>query len=81
MRFQPSVQGEGGGGGDRSETVLGVFEKIQNFNLFKKNTQNWFAYNSVTKYCSEAVLYSKPMAWYPLSPHIKIIDVAFLQDE
>ena len=27
--------------------------------MFSKNTQNCFAYNSVTKYRSEAVLYSK----------------------
>ena len=44
-----------------------------------KNTQNCFAYNSATKYRSEAVLYSKPTSGYPLSPHIKTIAVAFLQ--
>ena len=44
-----------------------------------KNTQNFFAYNSATKYHSEAVL--KRMVGYPLSPHIKTIAVAFLQAE
>ena len=56
------------------------FEKIEILNFFK-NTQNRFAYILSTKYCSEAVLYSKRTAGYPLSPHIKIIDVAFLQAE
>ena len=45
--------------------------------IFSKNTQNCFAHNSVTKYRSEAVLYSKQTAGYPLSPHIKTIAVAF----
>ena len=49
--------------------------------LFFVNTQNCFAYISVTKYSSEAVLYSKRMAGYLLSPHIKTIAVAFLQAE
>ena len=40
---------------------------------FFENTQNCFAYISATKYHSEAVLYSKRTAGYPLSPHIKII--------
>ena len=39
------------------------------------------AYISATKYRSEAVLYSKRMAGYPLSPRIKNIAVAFLQAE
>ena len=46
-----------------------------------ENTQNCFAYISATKYRSEAVLYSKRTAGYPLSPHIKTITVAFLQVE
>ena len=54
------------------------FEKIENLNFFE-NTQNCFAYISATKYRSEAVLYSKQTAGYPLSPHIKAIAVAFLQ--
>ena len=49
--------------------------------IFLENTQNCFAYISATKYRSEAVLYSKRTAGYPLSPHIKIITVAFLQAE
>ena len=55
-------------------------EKIE-IVIFLKNTQNCFAYISATKYRSEAVLYSKRSAWYPLSPHIKTIAVAFLQAE
>ena len=55
-------------------------EKIEDLNIFE-NTQNCFAYISVTKYPSEAVLYSKHMAEYPLSPHIKTIAVAYLQAE
>ena len=46
-----------------------------------ENTQNCFAYISATKYRSEAVLYSKRTAGYPLSPHIKAIAGAFLQAE
>ena len=39
-----------------------------------------FFYISVTKYRSEVVLYSKLSArYYPLSPQIKTIAVAFLQ--
>ena len=49
--------------------------------MFLKNTQNCFAYNSATKCCSEAILYSERMAGYPLSPHVKTIAVAFLQAE
>ena len=51
-------------------------KKIQNFIYFKKHP-NCFAHNSATKYRSEAVLYSKRTAGYPLSPHIKTIAVAF----
>ena len=40
--------------------------------MLSKNTQNCFAYNSATKYRSEAVLYSKRIAGYPLSPYIKL---------
>ena len=46
-----------------------------------ENTPNCFAYISATKYRSEAVLYSKLTAGYPLSPEIKTIAVAFLQAE
>ena len=56
-------------------TILQVVESCS------KNAQNCFAYISAIKYRSEAVLYSKQMAGYPLSPHIKTIDVAFLQAE
>ena len=48
---------------------------------FPENTQNCFAYISATEYRSEAVLYSKRTAGYPLLPHIKTIAVAFLQAE
>ena len=56
------------------------FENIEILNFFE-NTQNYFAYISATKYRSEAILYSKQTAGYPLSPHIKTIAVAFLQAE
>ena len=52
------------------------FEKSEILNFFK-NTQNRFAYILSTKYCSEAVLYSKRTAGYPLSPPIKTIAVNF----
>ena len=65
---------------DISKTVLGVLEKIQNFNFVKKHPKLFcFAYNSATKYHSDAVLYSKQTVGYSLSPHIKTIAVAFLQ--
>ena len=51
---------------------MGVFKEIQKLILFL-NTQNCFAYISATKYRSEALLYSKQLAGYPLSPHIKTI--------
>ena len=35
--------------------------------------QNCFGYFSATQYRSDTVLYSKRMAGYPQSPHIKII--------
>ena len=44
--------------------------------ILSKNTQNCFAYNSITKYRSEDVLYSKRTGGHPLSPHIKIVVVA-----
>ena len=47
----------------------------------ERGTQNCFAYISATKYHSKAVLYSKQMARYPLSPHINTITVAYLQAE
>ena len=55
--------------------------KKSEFPFYQKNTQNSFAYNSATKYCSEAVLYSKQAARYPLSLDIKTIAVAFLRAE
>ena len=58
--------------------MAGVFEKNSELKFFQKNTQKCFAYNTATKYRSEAVLYSKRTAGYPLPPHIKTIDVAFL---
>ena len=48
---------------------------------FVKNTQNFFAYNSATKYCSEAILYSKWVTGYALSPQINTIAESFLQAE
>ena len=45
---------------------------------FFQNTQKCFAHYSATKY-RLAILYSKQTAGYPLSPHIKTIDVAFLR--
>ena len=54
------------------------FEKIKILNFYQ-NTQNCFAYISATKYCSEAVLYSKRRAACPLSPHILTNAVAFYE--
>ena len=48
---------------------------------FFENTQNCFANISATNYHSEAILYSKRTAGYPLSPHKKTINVAFLRAE
>ena len=59
---------------------LYIYGKNWSSEFFRKS-QNYFAYISATKYRSEAVLYSKRVAGYPLSPHIKIIGVAFLQAE
>ena len=56
------------------------FTKVR-ISILSKNTQNCFAYNSATKYRSEAVLYSKRTAGHSLSSHIKTIAVAFLQAE
>ena len=56
---------------------MGVFGKIDNLIFFKKNTQNCFAYSLATKYHPEAVLFSKRTEGYPLSPHIKTIEVDF----
>ena len=60
---------------DRDRVIINL--KLE-FQFCQKNTQICFAYNSATKYRLEAVLYSKRTAGYPLSPHIKIIAVAFL---
>ena len=62
-------------------TLLAPKSKKIRITIFSQNTQNCFAYNSATKYRSEAVLYAKRTAGYPLSPHIKTITVAFLQAE
>ena len=62
------------------QNTFWCFFKIEVLN-FLENTQNCFAYISATKYHSDAVLYSKLTAGYPLTPHIKTIDVAFLQAE
>ena len=59
---------------DRDRVIINL--KLE-FQFCQKNTQNCFAYISATKYCSEAVLYSKRMAGYLLSPHIKTITVVF----
>ena len=63
------------------QNSFGCFQRNSELIFFFKNTQNCFAYNSVTKYRSEAVLYSKRSAGYFLSPHIKTIAVAFLLAE
>ena len=63
------------------QNSFGCFRKKVRISSFAKNTQNCFAYISATKYRSEAVLYSKRTAGYPLSPEIKTIAVAFLQAE
>ena len=55
------------------EISFGCFQRNSEVKFCSKNTQNCFAYNSATKYRSEAVLYSKRTAGYPLSPHIKAI--------
>ena len=49
---------------------FGCFLTIVRISILSKNTQNCFAYNSATKYRSEAILYSKRTVGYPLSPHI-----------
>ena len=58
-----------------------MFSRKITISIFSKNTQNCFAYNSATKYRSEAVLYLKRTAGHPLSSPIKTINVAFLQAE
>ena len=60
---------------------FGWFWEKNEIQIFFKKTQYCFAYTSATKYCSEAVLYSKQTAGYLLSPPIKTIAVAFLQAE
>ena len=66
--------------------------KQNSFGCLKKKLKFWFfsevghstlppsnsrSYIFVTKYSSEAVLYSKQMVGYPVSHHIKTIAVAF----
>ena len=63
------------------QNSFGCFFEKNEVQNFSKNTQHFFAYISATKYRSEAVLYSKRTAGYPLSPRIKTIAVAFLQAE
>ena len=48
------------------QNKFGCFIKKIRILIFFKNTENCFAYNSVTKYRSEAILYSKRMAGYKL---------------
>ena len=56
-----------------------------NFGCFSIKMKFWISSKTpktvlpATKYRSEAVLYSKQMLSYPLSPHIKAIAVALLQ--
>ena len=45
--------------------------------IFSEFTQECFAYISVTKYSSEAILYSKWTGEYPLSPHLTLINAAY----
>ena len=53
-------------GWDKWAKLFWVFlKKIEALNFFE-NTQKCFAYISATRYCSEAVLYSKRTAGYPL---------------
>ena len=56
-----------------------MFSRKLTILIFSKNTQNCFPYNSATKFRSEAVLYTKRTAGYPLSPRIKTIAVARFQ--
>ena len=42
-----------------------------------QNTPNYSVYISATKYPPEAVLYSRRVGGYPLSPHIETVAVAF----
>ena len=63
------------------QNSFGCFRKNSEVKCLLKNTQNCFAYNSATKYRSEAVLYSKRTAGCPLSPEIKTIAVAILLAE
>ena len=46
------------------QNSFGCFWQKRKFWPFFENTQNCFAHNSVTNYCSEAVLYSKRTAGY-----------------
>ena len=60
--------------------------KQNSFGCFQRNSEIKFFLKTpktvqATKCCSEAVLYSKQLAGYPLSPHIKTIAVAFLPAE
>ena len=55
---------------------LGKLEKYE-LNFFQKTPKSVLLITQQP----EAVLYSKQLAGYPLSPHIKTIDVAFLRAE
>ena len=80
-RSRPTNKGPDSKKSDQPEVCGGWFSRETTISNFPQNTQNCFAYSSATKYRSEAVLYSKRTAGYPLSPHIKSITVAFLQAE
>ena len=58
------------------QNSFGCFFDKNEILTFFKNTQNCFAYISATKYCSEAVLYSKRTRGYPLSHNLETISVA-----
>ena len=53
-----------------------IFENIEIL-IFFLNTLNCFVYIIYTKYCLEAVLYSKRTARYPISPHTSYVRDGF----
>ena len=62
--------------------ALGVFEKIQNFFFLQKTPKTVLLITKQPNIAqTEAVLYSKRTAGYPLSPHIKTIVVVLLRAE
>ena len=60
------------------QDIFGYFRTMNLFN-FLRNWWNCFINIKAIKYSSAAVLCSKQMVQYPLSPHINIVDEAFLQ--